>query len=52
MLYSKFKSCNCDCSKFWCGLDEESFEVIIPFQDTYLCEAGFSKTMKRNSDLD
>jgi len=63
MLYSKFKSCNCDFSKFWCGLGEQFstlskrlFEVIIPFQDaylSYLCEAGFSsKTIKRNSDLD
>jgi len=52
MRYSKLKSCNCDFSKFWCGLDKElptlskrAFEVIIPFQDTclsYLCEAGFS----------
>ena len=23
MFYSKFKSCNCDFSKFWCGLGEE-----------------------------
>jgi len=51
---------HCDFSKFWCGLGEEFstlskgvFEVVIPFQDTHLCEAGFSsKTIKRNSDLD
>ena len=60
MLCSKFKSYNCDFSKFWCGLGEEfstlskrAFELIIPFQDTYLCEVGFSsKSIKRNSDLD
>jgi len=59
MLYSKFKSCNCEFSKFWCGLAEEfsvlskhAFEIIIPLQDTNLCEAGFSKSIKRNSDLD
>jgi len=60
MLYSKLKSCNCDFSKFWCGLGEEfstlskrAFEVIVAFQNAYVCEAGFSsKTMKRNSDLD
>jgi len=58
MLYSKFKFCNCDFSKFWCGLDKEfstllkcAFEVIIPFQDTYMCEAGFSKTIKRRKWL-
>jgi len=47
-------------AKLWCGLGEElctlsksAFEVIIPFQNTYLCEAGFSsKTVKWNSDLD
>ena len=46
--------------QLWCGLGEEAstlskvaFEVIIPFQDTYLCGAGFSsKNIKRNSDLD
>jgi len=57
MLSSKFISCNCDFSKFWRGLGEEfsmlskrEFEVIIPFQNTYLCEAGFSSimTIKRN----
>jgi len=43
MLYYKFKSCNCDFSKFWFELGEEfstlskhAFEIIIPFQDTYL----------------
>jgi len=37
MLYSKFITCNCDFSKFWCRLIEEfptlskrAFEVIIP----------------------
>jgi len=47
-------------SKIWWGLGEEAstlskvaFEVILPFQDTYLCGAGLSsKNIKRNSDLD
>jgi len=60
MLYSKSISCNCDFSKFWCGLGEEfsvlskrSFEVFIPFQNTYICEAVFFLvTIKRNIDLD
>jgi len=36
-----------DFSKFWCGLVKificclSAFEVITPFQNTYLCEAGF-----------
>jgi len=41
--YSKFIYCNWDHSKFWCGLVKEfptlskrAFEVIIPFQNTYL----------------
>jgi len=34
-------------------LSKRTFEVIIPFKDTYLCEAGFSsKSIKRNRDLD
>jgi len=34
-------------------LSKSAFEDIMPFQDTYLCEAGFSsKSIKRNSDLD
>jgi len=49
MLYSKFIFCHCDFCRFWCGLGEElsmllkcTFEVIIPFQNTFQCEAGFS----------
>jgi len=47
--------------KFWYGVDEEfpllskhAFEVIIPFQNTYMCEAGFSSmmTIKQNINLD
>jgi len=61
MLYSKFISCNCNFSKFWCGLGKEfprvskrTFEAIIHFQSTYLCKAWFSSlmTMKQNIDLD
>jgi len=60
MLYFKVIACNCDFSKFLCGLGEvfptlskHAFEIIISFQDTYLCEAGFSSnTVKRNSNLD
>jgi len=61
MLSSKYISCNCDSSKFWYGLGEEfptlsksAFEVIIPFQNTSLCDAGFSSmmTIKYNIDLD
>jgi len=60
MLYSKFISFNCDFSKIWCGLGKEfstlskrAFEFIIPFQETYLCVAGFSMmTIKQNIDLD
>ena len=40
--------------QFWCGLGEElrTFEVIIPCQNTYLYEAGFSvMTIKQNIDL-
>jgi len=34
-------------------LSKVAFEVILPFQDTYLCGAGLSsKNIKRNSDLD
>jgi len=43
---------------FWCRLDQEfaillkcTFEVIIPFQNTYLYEAGFSPMIKQNIDL-
>jgi len=59
--YFKFISCNYDFSKFRCGLGEEfptlskrAIEVIISFQNTYLCEAGFSSmmTIKQNIDLD
>jgi len=28
-----------------------TFEVIITFQNTYLCEAGFSPMIKQNIDL-
>jgi len=61
MLYSKFTSCDCDFSKCGYGLGAEfptlsnrAFEVIIPFQNTYLCEVGFSAamTIKQNTDLD
>jgi len=61
MLYSKFIYRNCDVSKFWRGLSKESpmqskhaFEDIIPFQKTYLREAGFPSIMniKQNGDLD
>jgi len=62
MLHSKFKSCNWDFSKFWCTVDWAksfqlsncSFEVIIPFQNTCLCESGFFSmmTIKQNIDLD
>jgi len=49
-----------DFSKFLCGLGEEfptlsmrAFEVIVPFQNSYLFEAGLSSimTIKQNIDL-
>jgi len=59
MLHSKLVSCNCDFSKFWCGLGEEfptllkrAFEVIIAFQNTYLCEAGLSSMMTVTQNID
>ena len=55
MLHSNFISCNCDFSKFWCGLGEEFptlskrvFEVIIPFQNTYMCKAAFPQWLPWN----
>jgi len=58
MLYSKFISCNCDFFKFWCGLGEtipmlsiRAFEVTVPFQNTYMCEAGFSSWWPQNKTL-
>jgi len=52
--------CNCDFSKFgvdsakFLKLSKRAFEVIIPLQNTFLCEAGFSSMMsiKQNIDLD
>jgi len=61
MLYSKFTFCNCGFAKFWAGLVEEfstlskrTCEVILPLQNTYLWEAGFSwvVTIKQNIHLD
>jgi len=49
-----------DFFKFWSGLGEEfptpsmrAFEVIVPFQNSYLFEAGLSSimTMKQKIDL-
>jgi len=61
MLYSKFISCNCDVSKFWCWVGEEfsvlskrAVEVIIPFSK-YLYARGrvlLNETIKQNIDLD
>ena len=56
---SKLILCNCDFSKFWRESSEDfptlsmrAFEVITPFQNTYVCEAGFSMiTIKQNIDL-
>ena len=52
-LYSKLASCNCDFSKFWCGLGEEfptlskrALKLLYLFK-IVMCEAGFSMmTMK------
>jgi len=51
-----FPNFGVDCAKSFLvsTLPKRSFEVIAPFQNTYLCEAGFSSmmTIKQNIDFD
>jgi len=52
MLYSKFISCNCDFSKFWCGLGKEfiwnlraNLKLLYLFKMFISVRQGFSSIM-------